>query len=274
MIAATIRENLAHGTLRPARLEDGIEQLHALLDDPLFDVVRIGEARRAGHQIMLARALRNLGRYDEALPLAQAAAATSGRILGEDHYSTLVQMSTVASIHDFAGDCPQALPIARTVRARMAARYGEHLQSTLVETGNLGFKERDCGDREAGIEYIRSAERGLREHYGADNVAAHSFRYSLVRMLADDGRTEEARQALDGLDATALTAGSSNPAWPPRLDALRGRLLLQSGDTEAGRRLLASAIPLLVELDSEDQAYIDRLQALLAGAGGGPASAD
>src|SRR5690606_21515045 len=33
MTAATIRENLANGTLRQGRLEDGIEQLHALLDD-------------------------------------------------------------------------------------------------------------------------------------------------------------------------------------------------------------------------------------------------
>ena len=60
------------------------------------------------------------------------------RILGPDDYATLVQMSVVASIHDYAGDCAKALPIARTVRERMAARYGETRQATLIETGNLG----------------------------------------------------------------------------------------------------------------------------------------
>ncbi|MCW5580097.1 MAG: winged helix-turn-helix domain-containing protein [Luteimonas sp.] len=271
MTAATIRENLADATLRQGRIEDGIAQLRALLADPLFDAGRIGESRIAGHQTMLARALRNLGRYEEALPLAQAAAATSERVLGDDHYSTLIQMSTIASIHDAAGDCALALPIARTVRARMAARYGEHLQSTLVETGNLGFKERDCGDREAGIAYIRQAESGLRQHYGDDNVAAHSFRYSLARMLADDGRNEEAMAALDGLDLAALTAGNSSPGWEHRCNALRGRILVQSGNADAGRRLLADAVPALAALGTEDAEDLERLQALLAGDGQGAA---
>ncbi len=267
--AATIRENLADGTLRQGRLEEGIALLRDMLADPLFDPDRIGESRIAGHQIMLARALRNLGRHDEALALARTAAATSERILGADHYSTLVQMSTVASIHDAMGDCALALPIARTVRERMAARYGEHLQSTLVETGNLGFKERDCGDRDAGIDYIRRAESGLREHYGEDNVAAQSFRYSLARILADDGRNREALAALDGLDLAALTAGNSRPGWEHRIDALRGRILLQSGDADTGRQLLAAAVPALAALGTEDDEDLEKWQALLAGAGSG-----
>ncbi|WP_298573773.1 winged helix-turn-helix domain-containing protein [uncultured Luteimonas sp.] len=270
--AATIRENLADSTIRQGQPEEGIALLRAMLEDPLFDAGRIGENRVAGHQIMLARALRNLGRYDEALPLAMAAAATSERTLGEDHYSTLIQMSTVASIHDAAGDCTLALPIARMVRERMAARYGEHLQSTLVETGNLGFKERDCGDREAGLDYIRQAERGLREHYGEDNVAAHSFRYSLVTMLVDDGHFAQALDMLDGLDIAALTAGDSRPGWEHRLNALRGRILMHSGDIGNGRRLLADAVPELVALGSEDADEIAGLQALLAE--GDPAGGD
>ncbi|HRO27390.1 MAG TPA: winged helix-turn-helix domain-containing protein [Luteimonas sp.] len=263
--AATIRENIADSTIRQGRPEEGIVLLRAMLADPLLDAGRIGENRIAGHQIMLARALRNLGRYDEAMPMAQAATATSERTLGEDHYSTLIQMSTVASIHDAAGDCALALPLARTVRERMAARYGEHLQATLVETGNLGFKERDCGDREAGLGYIRQAERGLREHYGEDNVAAYSFRYSLVKMLADDSRFAEALDMLDGLDIAALTAGNSRPGWEHRLKALRGRILVRSGDIDNGRRLLADAVPALVALGNEDADEIAGLQALLSG---------
>src|SRR5690606_31568095 len=200
-----------------------VAQLRAMLADPLFDARRIGESKAAGHRIMLARALRNLGRYDEALPRAEAAAAATGRILGPDDYTTLVQLSTVASIHDYAGRCGQALEIARVVRARMAARYGEERQATLIETGNLGFKEYDCGDREAGLDHLRRAERGLRERYGADNVAAHSFRYALARALADEGRHEEGLRAVDGLSGEALTAGDSTPGWEHRLRALRCR---------------------------------------------------
>src|SRR5690606_39188051 len=147
LLAATIRESLADGSLRQGDLTGAIAQLRAMLADPLFDARRLGESKVAGHRIMLARALRNLGRYDEALPLAEAAAAATERILGPDDYTTLIQLSTVASIHDYAGRCDRALAIARTVRARMATRYGGQRQATLIETGNLGFKEYDCGDR-------------------------------------------------------------------------------------------------------------------------------
>src|SRR5690606_10853992 len=90
LTAVAIRESLADGALRQGDLASAIAQLRAMLADPLFDARRIGEGKATGQRIMLARALRNLGRYDEALPLAQAAAATTERILGADDYSTLV----------------------------------------------------------------------------------------------------------------------------------------------------------------------------------------
>lgn len=262
-MAALIRSSLADATLRQGKVEDGIVQLRALLADPLLDAGRIGQSTVAGYRIMLARALRNLGRYDEALPLAETAAATTERILGADDYSTLVQLSTVASIHEAAGRCPQALAIARTVRQRMAARYGEERQATLVETGNLGFKEYDCGDREAGLDYLRRAESGLRQHFGEDNVAGHSFRYALAQALTEQGRYREALGIVEGLNVAALTAGDSTPGWEHRLLALRGRILILSGEVPAGRELLAQALPALVRLGTEEPEDIDKLQRLM-----------
>src|SRR3546814_16217329 len=107
----------------------------------------------------------------------------------------------------------------------MAARYGEQGQATLVETGNLGFIEDDCGDREAGLGYLRQAERELRERYGAGNVAAHSFRFGLAKVLVEQARYPEALEMVGGLDIAALTAGDSTPGWEPRQRALRGRTL-------------------------------------------------
>lgn len=263
MTAVVIRENIADGTLRQGDLPGAIAQLRAILADPLFAPSRIGERKAAGLRIMLARALRNLGRYAEALPLARSAAEATGRILGPDDYSTLIQLSTVASILDYAGDCPGALEIARTVRTRMAARYGEDRQATLVETGNLGFKERDCGDREAGLDYLRRAESGLRRLYGEDNVAAHSFRYALANALADEGRHAEALEMAGGLDIQALTAGDATPGWEHRVRALRGRILLQSGD-DAGRPLLESALSALSATGAGDEEELAQWRALLA----------
>lgn len=263
-MAVAIRESLADCTLRQGELDAGIAQLQAMLDEPMFAPERVGEGRRAALQVLMARALRNQGRYDEALPLARAAAETTERLSGPDNHATLTQLSLLASIQDYAGDCTGALSIMRTVRARMAAVFGENRQGTLVETGNLGFKEYDCGDAQAGLDYIRQAESGLREHYGQGNVTAQIFRYELARMLAGEERWREAGQMADGLDERALTAGNSRPGWGDRLRALRGRILIGAGQHEEGRQLLATALPALAQLGTEDEEELAELRGLLA----------
>jgi non-specific serine/threonine protein kinase len=147
----------------------------------------------------------------------------------------------------------------------MAARYGAQRQATLVETGNLGFIEYDCGDREAGMAYLQQAERGLRERYGAGNVAAHSFRFGLAKALVEQARYPEALEMADGLDVAALTAGDSTPGWEHRLRALRGRILVLSGDADAGRPLLREALQALQVLGTEAPAEMEQLQRLLDG---------
>lgn len=220
--AILIRENLADALRRSGRIPEAIALMRAMLADPLLHVRQIGETRFASVQMNLARALRNQGQYAEALPLAQAAADASDRIHGPDHYQTLVQRSTVASIHGMAGDCPAALPIQRDVARRMAARYGDDKQATLVELGNLGMQEYNCGNRLAGIDLLRKAERRLRLQFGEDNAAAQSFRMSLAEALIEQGRRDEARRLLDGLTAQAMEAAGGSAA---ELERVRGLLV-------------------------------------------------
>ena len=186
--AILIRDNLAASLLGQGKKEQAVAMLRSMLADPLLDEQRIGESRIASLRMTLARALRDLERYGEALPLAQSAAVTSEKIFGADHYQTLVQLSTVASIYDASGDCLAALPVQRTVRNRMAARYGADKQATLVETGNLGSMEFDCGDRSTGLALLRQAESTLRAKFGEDNAAANAFRAILAEKLTPPRR--------------------------------------------------------------------------------------
>lgn len=219
--AFLIRENLADALRRSGKADEAISQMRGMLADPLLGARQVGETRVATVQMNLARALRNQGDYAEALPLAQAAAEASNKVYGPDNYQTLVQRSTVASIHDMAGDCPAALPIQRDVARRMAARYGDDKQATLVELGNLGMQEYNCGDRLAGIDLLRRAERRLRQQFGEDNAAAQSFRMSLAEALIEQGRRDEARHLLDGLTTQALEAAGGSAA---ELERVRGLL--------------------------------------------------
>lgn len=262
-LANSIRYNLADSQRRTGKFAAGERLAQALLNDPLLSAARIGEAAVASNQLLLVRTLRSQGRHAEALPLARAGAATSERVNGADHYLTLTHLSTLASLHDYLEQCPEALVLMRRVHVRMDARYGADSQAALVETGNLGFKEYDCGDREAGLALLRRAESGLREHHGQDNTAAHSFRYGLAKALEAQGRPIEVLALVDGLSVSALTAGDPQPGWQARLDALRGKALMRSGQASAGRPLLASALAQLEQLDGEDAAELEEMRALV-----------
>src|SRR3546814_15470568 len=68
-----------------------------------------------------------------------------------------------------------------------------------------------------------------------------------------------------GLDIAALTAGDSTPGWEHRLRALRGRILVLSGDADAGRPLLRDALQALRVLGTDAPAEMEQLQRLLDG---------
>lgn len=183
-IAALIRGNIADALRRAGRAEETLAWLHAAQADPLLAPERIGEVSVALLRSAFAEALHDMGRDAEALPLAQAAAETSGRFLGSDNYLTLVQLSTVASLHDAMGNCAAALPLARDARERMVRQFGEAMQAVLIATGHLGKIELDCGDHEAGLAYLRHAENRLRTEFGEDNSAAHAFGAILAEKAA------------------------------------------------------------------------------------------
>ncbi|MGH8053737.1 MAG: protein kinase domain-containing protein [Stenotrophomonas sp.] len=265
--AAKLRINLSDIILRQGRPQEVMDMLRATLADEAYDSGRIGDIYVSALRLNLARALRNLGRNDEALPLAKAAAETSERVLGPNQYQTLVQLSAVANIHSLSGDCPSGLQVMRTVRQRMADHFGADKQATLVETGNLADMEYECGDRQAGIDYLLRAERSLREHHGGDgNVHAQVFRFNRAQMLLDMKRYPEALQALEGLDPALLMAGDSRRGWEHRLAAVRGQALLLEGKTAEGHALLAKAVPELIALGSEDQDMIRELTTLMKSA--------
>jgi eukaryotic-like serine/threonine-protein kinase len=227
--AAWIRGTLGDALLRSGEPEAAEASARALLADPMLTPERVGRGVIAAQRSVLARALRNQGRYAEALGLAKSAAQDYEEIHGERAYLTIITWSLVASILDADDQCDAALPVARDVDARMQAAFGERNQAALIERGNLGFKELSCGDRGRGLELLAAAESGLRRHFGEQNIAAHSFRYALASELSGEGRHAEALALLDAVDPDAMTAAESSTGWPERVRALRGEILAKLG---------------------------------------------
>ncbi len=266
--AFRIRYMIADGLLRLGRLAEGEAQARALLDGPLAAAPGVGVVMRANLQVILARALRGLARYDEALVHAQDAASAVEDSAGADAYAAILASSTIASIHAMAGRCDLALPVQRSVYERSRKRNGDAAKSTLYELGNLGFKEYECGSRETGLRQVADVEHGLREQFGAQDPGAQSFRYFLVKAHTEAGDYEAALALLEGLDAGILAAAESSPGWEHRLAATRGLILVRSGHGAEGRALLAPAVQALAEIDADDDALAEWRQALAGEASG------
>lgn len=259
--AAAIRVNVSDVMLRQGKAEEAVGLLEATLADPFFGAEHIGDTHVSALNLNLARGLRNLGRYAEALPLAVTAAAASERVYGPDEYQTLVQKSAVARIQMLGGDCAGALQTMRAVRKGMVDSYGIDKQATQVETGNLAGMEYECGDREAAVSLMRGAVADLqKQNDGPRNVHSQVFRFSLAEMFTESGRYDEALSLLQGLEPQLLTAGDSRPGWPHRLAALRGRILVSAGKVAEGRALLREAVPALVALGIDDREDLEELE--------------
>lgn len=263
-VGTGIRVNLSDAYLRTDRLEDAERLLRDTLADPRYDAARIGQTNAAALRVNLARALRNQGRFDEALPVARAAVQATESVMGPDQYQTLVQKSTLASIHYRAGDCPASLALMREVHAGMARNYGDQSRTTLVEAGNLADKEYECGDREAGFSLnakILAAWEGSGEDSGSGHAQVRRFIHAT--MLTEQGEYEAALKFLVGLEPELLTASDSTPGWSHRLAAVRGEVLIRRGDVEEGRALLVPALRALEALAVADADDVERWQSLL-----------
>ena len=262
-VGAGIRVNLSAAYLRQDKLEDAAILLQETLADSRYSASKIGEVYVSAMQLNLARVLRNQGKYAEALPMAIAAQETSARVMGEKSWQALVQLSTVAGIHFRAGNCQASLMAMRKVHAGMVESFGADKQGTLVEAGNLADKEYHCGDKATGMRLLREVIASLQKQDGEGNPHAQVYSFELAEMLAGQGRYAEALDRLSGLDATTLTAGDSTPGWAYRLEALRGEILLLTGDKTQGRKLLATALTGLAPLAVTDAAELARWRELL-----------
>lgn len=258
-----IRINLADTHLRQNKLREAEVLLRETLDDPNYAPARIGETYASAMQFNLARVLRNQGNYEDALPLAINAQRTSARVMGEKSWQSLVQLSGVANIHDRAGNCPAALAAFRTVHAGMVESFGAGKQGTLVEAGNLAAAEDACGDKTVALRLLREVIAELHKQDGPGNPHAQVYSFSLVQMLAEQGKYAEALRLLSGLDPAAISAGDSTPGWPARLDAVRGEILIRMGHRAQGQALLATALSALEPLQVDDAAELARLRTML-----------
>ncbi len=258
--------NLAEARIRTGDPAAGETLLRRMLVDPTYSP-SVRERRSGRVYAMLARSLVAQERMDEALAFAQASVEHLQRRVGQDNYQTITALSSLSRIHHSLGQCAPALLAGADAHERMRRLRGDTHQATLIEQGNLGAKQFECGERESGLANVAAAETGLRQHYGADNAAAQSFRFFRAGFLGELGQHHEALALLEDLSSSALQASQARSGQSERIDALRGRLLLRLGEHESARQLLEEVRDTLQFTDS-DRSTLERVVSDLAALAG------
>jgi len=257
----SVQSQITEALIRVGKPEAAMEQAQSLLREMALTPTEGGQELQANVQLMLARSLRSLRRYDEAARAAESALESAIAVAHAWRTQLLVR-SQLAAIHDEAGNCEQSLELMRQVSADAARFVGADNRFSLIEKGNLGFKEYECGDQAVGLALVEEVGETLRIASGNDDAASQAFRVFAAEAHADEGQYDHSLALLDGLESTKLTAAQGEPEWAARLNAIRGQALLGKGKYAEAVVLLEAAIPQLGKLHGDPEA-IEKYQGCL-----------
>ena len=241
-LSAHIRLSIAGCYLRLGRAGEAETIARKVLSGEPYTEERIGRTPLALARRHLAHALRVQGRYPEALPVLEQAVADLEKTLGPNDQMTIGALSDLGYIYSLLNQTGKALEIQREVYGRSVKRWGSDSQFTLIELLNLGDAESELKDRDSALTHLTEAERGLVKVSGERSPVVQSARYSLAQVLSDLGRKEEALALVERIDPEAFSAAATQRGAKAKLKALRGRLMIDTGNAGAGLPVLQEAL--------------------------------
>ncbi len=157
---------------------------------------------RASLQQTVADTYRDIGLYERATPLQQAALQTRRDELGDDHPDMLGSINSMGLLLDAQGKLTEAEPYLREALEGRRRVLGDDHPDTLISIGNMGFLLQSQGKLTEAEPYYREALEGSRRVLGDDHPdTLHSIN-NKARLLKDQGKFAEAetyvREALAG----------------------------------------------------------------------------
>jgi eukaryotic-like serine/threonine-protein kinase len=210
---------------------------------PQYTVERLGRLGWIFVHLTHGITLNHLGRSTEAENTLLQVVDTARAQLGADHYYTGVALSQLADLYAMRGEFDRALAPAREAFDIVRKRSGERGQATLLARANLGVIEFESGQLQAAIGTLSEARAGLAALLGDKSPQAQGPNFYLAFALSNSGRHEEALALAERIDPAALVSVTIGGVdWAPRLQALKGRILVGQGREAEGLALLEPAI--------------------------------
>ncbi|HEY0686639.1 MAG TPA: tetratricopeptide repeat protein [Steroidobacter sp.] len=160
-------------------------------------------------------------------------------------------LGLLAVVYAHTGRPQEALAASRTSYENYLRDAGADSHFTALAEGLLGVHECEAGECDSGIAHLESARARLGRQYGETHPQTQRMEFFLARSLLDAKRpVGDVERLLAALDVKALETASPERDWAPRLDLLRGRLLVAKGRSVEAVALLDPAVDQLRKLGS------------------------
>ena len=185
----------------------------------------------------LARAYRDAGRLEEAIPLFERTLADCERVLGETHPTTLTTRDNLAGAYLGAGRLEEAIPLFERTLADSERVLGETHPDTMTPRDNLALAYRAAGRLEEAIPLFERTLADSERVLGETHPDTMTYRNNLALAYRAAGRLEEAIPLFE-----RTLADSERVLGETHHDTMTYRNNLASAYLAAGR--LEEAIPL------------------------------
>jgi eukaryotic-like serine/threonine-protein kinase len=241
-----LRDALSWCYVRQGRNEDAELVLRDLMT-PKYPPQRVGPLFWAQARIDYGIALKNLNRDEDAERVMSAALAELRDSLGPDHFFVAVVQNELGDLYIRQSRWDAAVQSLQEAQRILRQRTGEQGQATLIVGANLGIVQYRTGQYAQAVDSLGGVRTELVNLLGQASPQAQSVSYYLAASLASMGRYSEAAPLLRDLQPADLAGAEPRDDWGPRLDAMRGSVLLGLGQKADAVSLLGPAIKSMQE---------------------------
>ena len=203
-------------------------------------------------QYLLAFALSELGRYQEACDLYEDTLARRRRVLGENHPESLFAANSLALQLIELGDKQAARDLLADALSRMRQAHGDDILVTSGFASNLARALFDLGETDAARRLHEAALTGFRQAVGDDHPSTIECAMDLARDMQELGQAGAARHLHeDALARNRRVLGDDHPQTLRCVEELAADLRA-AGDTHTAHKLDEKALAGYLKILGDD----------------------
>jgi serine/threonine-protein kinase len=243
---------------RTDRAEAGYRAALAVFDADPARAADAGEVRND-----LAALMSDIGRYQDAVPLAFAA-VDNARALALDPGVLGARLENLGSALQGAGRLAESEGAYREAIAALERALPQRTVALAVALNNFALVHRDQGRRAEALALFERAVAVRTAAFGEDHADSAGPLTNAARMRVELGDVEGARRDIARALALAERAYAPDYVGRGHVQLVAAQVALAAGDRDAARRHAGEALAVFARADAADPAWSERARGLLA----------